>query len=49
LVVSRIKETATLLENELLNPFSDSEVSQIAGFIQRLECSANAVRGRVKQ
>lgn len=42
--VARIQETVTSLENKLLSPFGDNEVSQMAQFIQRLESSVNDMR-----
>lgn len=42
--VARIQETVTSLENKLLSPFGDDEVSQMAQFIQRLESSVNDMR-----
>ena len=47
--VARIQETVTSLENKLLSPFGDDEVSQMAQFIQRLESSVNDMRRRGKR
>lgn len=46
LIVTRIQETVRTLEDELLNPFSDSEISRLAHFILRLESTVNGVRKR---
>ena len=48
-VVARIRNTVSSLENELLDPFSDSEVAQVADFIGRLESAVNDVRERMKR
>ncbi|MBT0652426.1 MarR family winged helix-turn-helix transcriptional regulator [Geomobilimonas luticola] len=48
-VVDRIRKTVASLENELLGPFSDSEIAQVADFIGRLESAVNDVRERVKR
>ncbi|HEY5513638.1 MAG TPA: MarR family transcriptional regulator [Geomonas sp.] len=48
-VVARIHETVIALENEVLSPFSESEVALMAEFILRLESSVNGVRRRGKQ
>lgn len=48
-VVARIRHTVSSLENELLGPFSDSEIAQVADFIGRLESAVNDVRERVKR
>jgi MarR family transcriptional regulator for hemolysin len=46
LVVTRIQEMVMSLENELLSPFSDGEISQLAHFILRLEATVSDVRRR---
>ena len=46
LVVARIREMVLTLENELLSPFNDGEISQLAQFIQRLEATVSGVRRR---
>ena len=48
-IVGRIRETVVTLENELLSPFSDSEIAQTAEFIGRLESTVNDVRERMKR
>lgn len=47
--VARIREIVTLLENELLSPFSDSEVARFGQFVLTLESTVNDVRQRVKR
>lgn len=49
LFVTRIQTIVMSLENELLGPFSDSEISRLAELVLRLESSANDVRQRVKR
>jgi MarR family transcriptional regulator for hemolysin len=49
LIVDRIKEIVTSLENELLSPLSDSEIFRFAQFIQRLESNVDDVRRRRKR
>ena len=49
LVVARIREIVTTLENELLCPFSDSDISQFGQFVLSLESTVNDVRQRVKR
>ena len=49
LVVARIHETMMSLENKLLSPFSDSEITQVAEFILRLESTVKDVRQRGRQ
>ncbi|MDD2900382.1 MAG: MarR family transcriptional regulator [Desulfuromonadaceae bacterium] len=49
LVVARIRDIVTSLENELLTPFSDSEVDRFGQLILTLESSVNNVRRRVKR
>ena len=48
LVVARIREIVTILDNELLSPFSDSEVARFEQFILTLETRVNDLRRRVK-
>jgi MarR family transcriptional regulator, transcriptional regulator for hemolysin len=48
-IVNRIHATVLALESEVLSPFSAGEIAQMAGFIQRLESSVNALRLRDKQ
>ncbi|HEX5773829.1 MAG TPA: MarR family transcriptional regulator [Geomobilimonas sp.] len=48
-VVARILKTVASLENELLSPFSDSEIARVAEFIERLESSVSSVRERIKR
>ena len=48
-VVARIRETVTSLENLLLNPFSDSEISRFGQFILSLESTVNDIRKQVKR
>lgn len=47
-VVARIHEIVTTLENELLSPFSSSEITRFGQFILALESTVNNVRQRVK-
>jgi MarR family transcriptional regulator for hemolysin len=49
LIVNRIKEIVAPLENELLNPFSDSDIDRFGQFILSLESTVNDVRSRVKR
>lgn len=49
LIVARIKKTVADLENELLSPFGEIEISQAAAFIMALESTVNDVRKRVKR
>jgi MarR family transcriptional regulator for hemolysin len=49
LIVTRIKEIVALLENELLNPFSESDIDRFGQFILSLESTVNDVRSRVKR
>jgi len=48
-VVARIREIVELLENELLSPFSDMEITRFERFVLTLESAVNDVRKRVKQ
>lgn len=47
-VVTRIHEIVTTLENELLSPFSSSDITRFGQFILTLESTVNNVRQRVK-
>ncbi|HLO24846.1 MAG TPA: MarR family transcriptional regulator [Geobacteraceae bacterium] len=47
LIVTRIQEIMTALENKMLGSFDDNEISQMAQFIQRLESNLNNLRKRV--
>lgn len=49
LVVARLREIATPLENELLSPFCDSDIARFGTFILTLESIVNDVRGRMKR
>ncbi|HEY3309780.1 MAG TPA: MarR family transcriptional regulator [Desulfuromonadaceae bacterium] len=49
LIVTQIKEIVAPLENELLRPFSDSDISSFGEFILSLETTVNVVRSRVKR
>lgn len=46
LLVAQIKKTVTALEHELLSPFTDLEIAQLAQLIQHLESAVHAVRER---
>ncbi|ABB30602.1 transcriptional regulator, MarR family [Geobacter metallireducens RCH3] len=48
-IVARIQETVTALENDLLSPFSDDEIARVAEFIERLESTVNEARRRGKR
>ena len=48
-VVARIREILTSVENELLSPFDDDEIAQVAAFMQRLETTVNDLRRRDKR
>jgi len=48
-VVGRIQETVVKLEDEVLSPFSTSEISQMLEFVQRLESNVDGVRQRSKR
>jgi len=48
LVVVRIQKIVTPLENELLSPFSDTEIDRFGQFVLTLESTVNDVRRRVK-
>lgn len=48
-LVARIREIVTPLENELLSPFSDSEISSFGQFIISIESKVNNVRKRGKR
>jgi MarR family transcriptional regulator, transcriptional regulator for hemolysin len=45
-IVARIQETVSALESELLSPFSEGEISQMAHFVERLESSVAGVRAQ---
>lgn len=49
LVVARIRKIVTPLENRLLSPFSDSEITQFGQFVLALELAVSDVRQRIKQ
>jgi MarR family transcriptional regulator for hemolysin len=49
LIVVRIREIVTTLENELLSPFSDSDIAGFGQFILSLESTINDVRSRMKK
>jgi MarR family transcriptional regulator for hemolysin len=49
LVVTRIHETVMALEGELLDQFSDTQISQVGDFILSLESTVNGVKQRGKQ
>ena len=49
LIVVRIREIVTTLENELLSPFSDSDIAGFGRFILTLESTINDVRSRMKR
>lgn len=46
--VLRVQKIVTSLDNEVLSPFSDTEISLMAELIQRLESSVNNMRRRTK-
>lgn len=48
-VVARIRKTVDTLEDELLSPFSDSEIARVAEFVERLESTVNSMRERMKR
>ncbi|MBT1076390.1 MarR family winged helix-turn-helix transcriptional regulator [Geobacter grbiciae] len=48
-IVARIQETVTALENDLLSPFNDDEIARVAEFIGRLESTVNEARRRGKR
>lgn len=48
LVVVRIREIVAPLENRLLSPFSDSEITQVGQFVLALESTVNDMRQRLK-
>lgn len=48
-IVSRIREKATLLENELLSPFSDRDIEHVGQFILALEAGIRSMRKQSKQ
>ena len=49
LIVTRIKEIVAPLENELLSPFSDSDIARFGQFIMSLESSVDKVRKQIKR
>jgi MarR family transcriptional regulator for hemolysin len=49
LVVARIREIVTPLENQLLSTLSDNDISQFGQFVLALESTVNDVRQRVKR
>jgi len=49
LLVARIKEIVAPLENELLSPFSDSDIARFGQFILSLESTINNVRKQIKR
>ncbi len=49
LIVARIREIVTLLENKLLSPFNDAEIAQFGRFVLTLEATVNDARKRVKK
>ncbi len=46
LLVARIHDTVTTLEYELLSPFNDGEIAQLAQLILRLEPAVQEIRRR---
>ncbi len=48
-VVARIREIVTSLENELLSSFSDSEITRFGQFVLSLESNVSTVRKRIKR
>lgn len=49
LVVARIREIVTPLENQILSSFSDADISRFGQFVMTLASSVNEVRERVKR
>ena len=49
LVVEKIRETVTAFENELLSPFSDSEISRFGQLVITLEKTVSDLRIKGKQ
>jgi MarR family transcriptional regulator for hemolysin len=49
LIVARIKEIVAPLENELLSPFSDSDIARFGQFILSLESTVNNLRKQIKR
>lgn len=49
LIVARIKEIVTALENELLSSFSDSDIARFGQFILSLASTVNGMRSRVRR
>jgi MarR family transcriptional regulator for hemolysin len=48
-VVARIRETVTRLEDELLRPFSDSDIARFGEFVMQLETTASDIRKQGKR
>ncbi|GFO54953.1 MarR family transcriptional regulator [Geomonas sp. Red276] len=48
-VVASIHGTTMDLESELLSPFDETEFSQVAGLVERLETTVSTVRQRGRQ
>lgn len=49
LLVARIKEIVAPLENELLRPINDSDISRFGQFIMSLESAMDKVREQIKR
>ena len=49
LLVARIKETVSSLENKLLNSFSDSEIARFGQFVLALESIVSDTRKQIKR
>ena len=49
LIVARIREIVATLDNEILRPFSDNEISRFGQFVLSLESTVNDVRMRGKR
>ncbi|GFE61812.1 MarR family winged helix-turn-helix transcriptional regulator [Geobacter sp. AOG2] len=47
--VARVRKTLTILDNEILAPYSDEEIAAFGTFIASLESAVNTVRKRVKR
>jgi MarR family transcriptional regulator, transcriptional regulator for hemolysin len=48
-IVARIQETVSALESDLLSPFSEGEIAQVADFVERLESTIAGVRARSRK
>ena len=48
-IVARIKKIIVPLENELLSPFSDSDIARFGQFILSLAATVNDVRKQIKR